>query len=149
MSGQDPHLCPWAKLVLVLYKQTTCPNFSWGGVRPEQLCHQKALAPLLKGWVPKQTPGSEAYACVRTPGPCSHDLGGNIDMLRPPPLKPSAQCAPLPRIRMVEAALSLGPKPQICVFQLRSSFSFKTPPPKNANKTALPVSSVDAVLFPS
>lgn len=66
----------------------------------EHLCHQKALASPLQGWVTKGTPHSSGSGCLclwRTPGPCTYDLGREAAMLRHPPVKPSAQRHPLPQ----------------------------------------------------
>ena len=56
---------------------------------------------------------------------------------------------PFPRVRMVKAAPGSRAKAPDCLCPSEDPFSFKTTPLKNTNKTALPVSSLDAVLFPS
>lgn len=122
----------------------------WG---QEHLCQQKVPAPPLQGWVPKGTPPPTPQGVVAS----DYGLQGPTLMT----WEEKQQCSdiplsslqhsmpPFPRVRMVKAAPGSRAKAPDCLCPSEDPFSFKTTPLKNTNKTALPVSSLDAVLFPS
>lgn len=112
----------------------------------QQLCYQKPCHVLSRDGYPRTIPGRECCTCLweDPQGYAIMTWVGSIDILRHPPLKPSAATHRLPKVRMVEADLGFGAEAQDCLCLSQDLFPLKLRFLKNTNEIALPVSSVDA-----